>query len=435
VSNRKTKLEESVVGFFPNFFSIGETIPLLKIAKSYNEMGGKIVIFSHGGKFEYIAKEQGLDIINLHNYWKNFFYEGKKMVDKKQPFEKLFYKVYGEESLRSIVQDEIDTFKKIDMDLLVCAFNITTSISARALNIPLATLLSGTSIQPFFEAGRATFPDNYENYFTRIIPSKIKDKFTQRYLLRNKILTKIFNSVASDYGVNKFKTFNDLFVGEHSFVCDDINMLDISPTSIFPKENFIGPIFGGFSEKKEQKVDQDIINHIQREGKSILLTMGQGCSPQFFLKLLNCLNDTNYNAIAVHTGILKKEELPKTGDNILLKPFISNILEVNKMMDLAIIHGGRGTTYTAAYAAKPIIGMPMFIEQQYNLDNIVRKGAGIRISHKFFKCQKLIRSLDYLFSNYDKYLKNSIKLSQSLTKKSGEIAAAKRINEIVAKNN
>ena len=57
--------KKSLIGFFPGFFDIGETYPLIKIAKHYQKMGGKVVVFSHGGEYEYLAKEQGFKIIRI----------------------------------------------------------------------------------------------------------------------------------------------------------------------------------------------------------------------------------------------------------------------------------------------------------------------------------------------------------------------------------
>ena len=54
--------EKPLIGFFPGFFDIGETYPIIKIAKRYQELGGNVIIFSHGGDYEYLAKEQSFKI-------------------------------------------------------------------------------------------------------------------------------------------------------------------------------------------------------------------------------------------------------------------------------------------------------------------------------------------------------------------------------------
>jgi hypothetical protein len=60
-----TPEDKLLIGFFPAFSSMGETIPLVKIAKSYIDMGGKAIFFSHSDKFEYLAESIGCKIVRL----------------------------------------------------------------------------------------------------------------------------------------------------------------------------------------------------------------------------------------------------------------------------------------------------------------------------------------------------------------------------------
>ncbi|MGA7551666.1 MAG: hypothetical protein WBW24_23055, partial [Candidatus Sulfotelmatobacter sp.] len=46
-------------------------------------------------------------------------------------------------------------------------------------------------------------------------------------------------------------------------------------------------------------------------------------------------------------------------------------LQVNKMADLSLIHGGIGTVMTAAYAGKPVVGVGMQFEHVANLAYLV----------------------------------------------------------------
>lgn len=418
------------MGFFPNFFSAGETIPLLKIAKLYKENGGRIILFSRGGVFEKLAKNLDCEIVQLENIWKKYLAERKLIDIDKDPFEHFFYKIYNEAFVRSIVEEEINAFKKYDIKAILSAFHLTLSISARVCKIPHITLVSGTCTTPYYRSGNVTFPDGYETPITRMIPSFIKNKITQFYLIYNKINVRNFNKVAKSYDIPLFKTSNDIYFGDYPLVCDDINVLDIIPDDKFPLKNFIGPIFREPFEK-HQVIDDDIKNHLNRPGKSILMLMGQGCSPEFFLRILKSLDKTNYNVIAVTTDLIKQDSFPQFSDNILIKKFISPILKVNKMVDLVIIHGGRGTTYTAMYAGKPVVGIPMLFEQQYNLDNLVRKGVGIRISKTFFTEKDLLKSINMIFNNYEYYLENAQALSKKLTKVPGEINAFSRLVEII----
>jgi UDP:flavonoid glycosyltransferase YjiC (YdhE family) len=249
-------------------------------------------------------------------------------------------------------------------------------------------------------------------------------------LLNNKFLVKDFNKVAKKYNIKTFRTLNDILEGDHTLFCDDINFLDVKPTKKFPVENFIGPVSLALSDNLTDEVDKDVKKHLDKPGKTILFMMGSLPIKKLFIKISHLLSQTDYNVIIVYTSV-PEEKLPINKENILLKQFIRSPQIVNKMVDLAIIHGGRGTVYNAAYSGKPSIGLPIIIEQQYNIDCLVRNGAGLRISKKFFKPQDLQKAIDTIFNNYDTYLTNAINLATKLSRDSYEERATSRIIEII----
>ena len=423
--------DKPLVGFFPCFYTMGETLPQVKIAKKYIEKGGEGIFFSHGGKYEHLAEEIGCEVIKLKGLeWRKAMAE----VDIfKIPVEKRQFLAHNKKTIGPLVESEIEAFKKTGINLVLSSFNPTSSISARALNIPLVVLISGTFISPYFQQGLATFPENYENVFTKMLPLSLKNMIIRWILLNNRYLVRDFNRDAEKYNVKRFRTLNDILEGDHTLIGDDINLLGIKPTNKFPIENFIGPISAGLLEKREDKLDEDIKKHLERPGKSILFIMGSSPAKKLFPKILDTLNQTDYNVIVVYT-IIPDEKLFETKENILLKQFIKYPQIVNNMVDLAIIQGGRGTVYNAAYSGKPSIGIPIFIEPQYNIDNLVRRGAGLRISGKYFKPDSLLQAINTIFNNYDAFLKNAKELSTKLTRVPGEEKAAQRLVEIFNEN-
>ncbi len=427
----KQNTEKPFIGFFPCFYSMGETIPLIKIAKSYMDIGGKAVFFSHWGEYEYLAEDIGCRIVRLNDILEGLSDEGKEMFKGGASLSKTIINLYSKENTEKSVSEEINAFTKTGIDLIVSSFNLTCSISSRAAKIPSVVIASGTTIPLYYESGLLTFPDGMENFFTKRIPSSIKNEIAKWLLLKNKMLVRNFNKIAKKYQVQLFKYFNDIVLGDHTLVCDDINFLGINPSEQFPIENFIGPIIGGaIFQGQKKKIYSDIENHLKRPGKSIVMIMGSTGVKNLFLKIVEALNQTNYNVIAVYTNLLDKNSLPKTNENILFKEYVP-FYEVSKLVDLAIIHGGRGTVYELAYSGKPAIGIPLFLEHQGNIDNLVRNNSAIRLSEKFFKPEELLESINKIFSDYNNYyLKNAQKLAKKLQKESGEEKAAKRLVEI-----
>ena len=71
-------------------------------------------------------------------------------------------------------------------------------------------------------------------------------------------------------------------------------------------------------------------------------------------------------------------------------------LQVNKMADLTVIHGGIGIVMTAALAGKPVVGVGMQMEQVANLACLERLGFAIRVRksrNPSRKVQEVIRKL------------------------------------------
>ncbi|MEF8874143.1 MAG: glycosyltransferase [Candidatus Thermoplasmatota archaeon] len=433
MSDESGETSEPVVGFLPCFFNMGESIPVVKIAEEYVDRGGSAVMFSHGGKYEELVEDLDVEMVQLNDIWggvskdsDEFFKEGNKL-------HKLVRTIYPPENIRRCVDEEVKAFRETNIDMIVCSFNLTVTISAKVVDIPQVAVVSGTAIPPYYQEW-ATFIDNFENAFTRLIPESLKNRFIRWFLRHNKLGVRLFNKVAPEYGVDKFRTYEDIYCGERSLVCDDLSYLDISPTEDFPEENFIGPIvYGDPSEFHPENVDDDVKAHIERDGKSIVVVMGSTGVKDIFLDIVDAFDNTDYNLIFAYTNLLSEGELPSVHDNILFKEFVS-LADVCKMTDLAITHGGRGTVQTLAYSGKPAICIPMFIEHQYNVENMVRQGTTIKLSKKNFSTDDMVKAVEKIFNDYDDYLKNAERVAERLPDETGEKKGAGRVREIALEN-
>ena len=426
------KKEKPLIGFFPCFYSIGETIPLIKIAKSYLDLGGRVIFFSHRGEYEYLAEQLDCKIVYLSDILEKLTKEGKLMFTENTAFIKNVKKIYNHDFVKNAIAEEIRAFHQTNIALCVSSFNLTTSISARAAHVPLVTVVSGAALPIYYKSGYGTFPDNFENIFTRFLPDSIKNFGVRWFILHNKMLVRPFNRISKQYDVPSYKYFNDLIIGDQTFVCDDLAFLGVRPSEAHPSNNFIGPIIGGnISEREKLNLDNDVTAFLNKPGKKIVLSMGSTGFKELFLQIVNTLNEKEYRVIAVYTNLLTAEKIPKTHENILWKKFVP-LDKVLEQVDLAIIHGGRGTVYQVAYAGKPAICYPLLMEHEGNVGNLVRYKCGIRLSKKFFAPETLLKAIAEIFSDYEKYRHHAQILTESLQKQPGEVVAAQRLMEISA---
>lgn len=430
MENMVDSVSDMRIGFFPCFFSMGETLPHIKIAELFRNRGYDIVFFSHDGKFEHLAGSFELIQLSPLSWVEARKEREQKNFDplKNYSMERLMFYPYLVTNNEEYVSEEIQAFKDANIDILICSFNPTVSISARAAQIPLFMLQSGTATIPFMKTGGVSFPENYESMLTSILPQKLKNLIARWFLLHNKLLVKDFNNIARKYSTPSFQTLHDILKGDFNLVCDDIHFLGIEPTEDYPLDRFIGPIFGGLSEATSE-LDEDIKNHLNNEKKSIFVTLGSTLDDELFISIVNTLNTTDYNVIILDP-FHEKRDLSDIHENILFKSFINSPQRLHERVDLSIIHGGRGTVYTVAYSGKPAIGVPHYMEHQYNLDNLVSHGMAIRLSKRNYRPEKLVDAINYIFNNYDYHLQNAQRLSTQLTPIAGEQNAVEVIKKI-----
>jgi len=421
-----------LVGFFPLFVNLAEAGRAVMIAKRYRELGGRIIFFSHGGKYEFLAKNQDFQITRVKPLiTEEQMDEAWRMIALDTFRSKVLIK---EDWILENVEKEITAFKKTGIRLLVSTNNLTSAISARAAKIPYINILSAPG------SFALKIPDSVENIFTHLIPQSCKVRFINWFMPRTKMYLKPINNVAKKVGVSPFKNIAEIYLGDITFATNYLEFVNIFPNQqAFPADDYIGIIpldelfINKIPKEEAEKIESEIEAHLKRPGRSILVSLGSSGTKDLLINILRALNKTNYNIVAIYTSVLKEKDLPKLSDNILLKKFIPSIDKVNRMVDLAIIHGGQGTVFTAVYAKKPIIGFPMHIEQHINLEKIVGHGCGLMLSKKYFKERTLIDSINKIFSNYDYYLDNCKILANKLPPPQGDKIAAEKILRFVTK--
>jgi hypothetical protein len=391
-------------------------------------LGGKVVFFSHGGQFEHLARDQGFNVIEVNPQYTEESI--KRIISINRGERKGF--PYTEQFLRDAVREEIAAYKQTGVKMILSFVNIPSFISARVAGVPLI------SVSPAPGTFYLSIPDNFENYFSRLIPQKIKILFLNWYFIRNKKFLKPFNIVAKEYQLKPFESTMDFTYGDVTLATQFLEFINVFPNQQqFPTEDYVGIILleelfrNIFSLEQINKLDEEIKKHLEKPGKSILLSMGSSGDKPLFLKILRTLNKTPHKVIVIYANVLKEDKLPKLNDKILLKKFVPSMSQLHRIVDLAIIHGGQGTVYTAAYAGKPVIGFPMQFEQHLNLEKMVGHGTSLMLSKKNFKEEALLKAIKKIFDNYDFYMKNAQALANKLPKPEGDKNAARRIVEIL----
>ena len=117
---------------------------------------------------------------------------------------------------------------------------------------------------------------------------------------------------------------------------------------------------------------------IPRDKPLIYFAMGSSGTPEIVAKILQSFEGKPYHVIApvkFQLGLVSGVRVP---ENVFVTDWVP-ALQVNKLADLAVIHGGIGTVMVAAMAGKPVVGVGMQMEQVANLACLERLGFAIRV--------------------------------------------------------
>ncbi len=289
-------------------------------------------------------------------------------------------------------------------------------------------VLSGVATPSFFKANKATFPDGYENSLTRLVPRRLKNLLTNQYILHCKWGVKACNELAKKYHTPPVHRFLDLFCGDETIVLDNLEFVGLSSDTLTPHEHFVGPIIPEDSTiVKGEAVDAEVQALLDAPGRTVLVALGTFRNKNMFLDVVTSLQNTGYKILASYKNLVTEEELPPARPTVLLRKFFPSIQQLQEQADVSIITGGRGAVYTAALSGRPVVGIPLHAEQQWNLDNLMRNGVGIQLSKRFFTSKKLLKALETIFKDYDTYLENAKRLRTRMQENNAPTLAVEQI--------
>ncbi|MBU1941903.1 MAG: hypothetical protein KKC68_09030 [Candidatus Thermoplasmatota archaeon] len=403
-----------LIGFFPLFYNLAETGRAVLVAKRYIAQGGTAVFFSHGGEYESLAKKLGCEVISVAPHYTDEFIADLWKYSRLEKFGAPLKKTL----LGEHVEAESAAFKDAGVEWIVTTNNFPCSLSARFADIPLV------SITPRFYGRFRSFPEDAEFYVTEVMPKWLKLAVLNWMFPRSKMWSRPFNQVARELGLSIFHNPQDIAHGDYTFYTDFLELVDIPATSIKDSEYFVGPIFFDelfhASTNQNNMIPQDIQEHIKKGDRSIVVSLGSSGIPRVFNGIIDALNGTDYRVIAIYTSVLSADSLPECSENVLLQQYVPSLRALNEQVDLAVLHGGQGTVYSAAYAGKPVIGFPMQLEQHMNLEMLVGKGMARIASRRHFTKKSFLALIEDMFMGYDTYLENAQALSATMPPPEGE---------------
>ncbi len=115
--------------------------------------GQEVVFFSHGGHFEHLVEKRGLPIVEIEPRHSEQLIEHMLQIARLEKWGN-FLTV---DQIRTHVTAEVSAYRQRRLRALVTGFNFTSSISARAVGVPLVWFVQAPSVTEYYIQRLAAF--------------------------------------------------------------------------------------------------------------------------------------------------------------------------------------------------------------------------------------------------------------------------------------
>lgn len=374
--------------FAPCAFNLAETSRMLEIAKAVarDPVASKafqIHFISDGGDFEPLIEKHRFFLTRMEPRLTPEKIEHIAKVDRGEKFTPAF--ADGEMIQR--VENELATLKRLAPAAVVTGSYPSIPVTCRVLKVPLVWVVQSTWLPDFFKHG-AGMTDHVRPAAIKAVTDLCILAFINFWIKRG-FLNSV-NRAAKHFGIPGYDSIFDYWRGDITLVAEPP---EFSGVKLPPNHFFIGPLI-----PNDEFPMPEEIRDIPLDKPLIYFAMGSSGTPEIVARIIESFEGKPYRVIAPVKFQLSQARNVHIPSNVLVTDWLP-ALQVNKMVNLAVIHGGIGTVMTAALAGKPVVGVGMQMEQVANLACLERLGFAIRIRKSSNPSRKLQEAVAKLLTD------------------------------------
>jgi UDP:flavonoid glycosyltransferase YjiC (YdhE family) len=382
-------------------------------------------------------KDRGYEIIFAGESQKIKFIqqEGFKVLPLYEPDPEMLYgnirkgklKFVTDTEVETMIEADLDLYKKIKPDVVITDGRFTAPISAHIAGLKHIAIVNVSSTEyralpyiPMFE----WIPIWLIKRNTKKWKTLYEINLNIEMLVFDNVMS-IFKKLSKKYGLRKTITATNCLTGKDITLLSDIP--EYFPTRNLPDDyHYIGPLTW------KSNIPPPAWWPPKKDGKPLAyISMGTTGIINFFYKIYELIKTSEMTAI-ITTG-----EQVKGIDTIDGKIYVESFLDGDLVMeecDLVVCHGGNGTIYQALQHGKPIIGIPTIPDQKFNMRRVEALGVGKMLSWKeFYDNPKSLMDLIKFVAKEKSFYQNALRLQNILKTYDAAKSAADIIEEELMK--
>lgn len=280
------------------------------------------------------------------------------------------------------IQDLINTKAKYDVIITEAFGSDCFAYFAHKLNIPLITMITSSSLP--WASLRTGDPDNPSYVVSYLVDYSQQMTLYERmsntfWLLYANVVYRLYSDHPSTRMAQKY--FGTDLPPTEDIVQKTSLLLVNSHFSVTQRKPYATNVIevGGIHIREQNPLPKDLQRLLDNSEKGVVLV-----SFGSFVRMSSLPKTVLYTLMHVfsqfpHQFIFKYEdELNGKPTNVVIRKWLpQRDILVHKNLKAVITHGGMASCFEVITTGVPIIGIPMFADQRLNIENIVRKGAGV----------------------------------------------------------
>ncbi|XP_031197878.1 UDP-glucuronosyltransferase 2A3 isoform X1 [Mastomys coucha] len=294
--------------------------------------------------------------------------------------------------------------------------------------IPCGELVAEVLQVPFVNTLRFSMGDYMEKHcgqlpipisYVPVVMSDLTDNMTFTKRVKNMMFSLFFEFWLQQYDFAFWDQFYSETLGRPTTFCKTVGKAEIwlmrtywdveFPRPYLPNFEFVG----GLHCKPAKPLPKEMEEFVQSSGEHGVVVFSLG-------SMVKNLTEEKANLIASALAQIPQKVLwrysgkkPATlGSNTRLFNWIpQNDLLGHPKTKAFITHGGTNGIYEAIYHGVPMVGLPMFADQPYNIAHMEAKGAAVKVSISTMRSTDLLSAVRAVI-NEPSYKENAMRLSR-----------------------
>lgn len=354
----------------PEMVDLAESHRMASFARAFTEMGHEVVVLGDG-RYDYLFADIPCRrvFIEYDSLWMN-----DQNFRQMHNVDEYGMNWIAPTELSTFIAAEVELLKQIRPDVVITGFRPSIRISTRVMGVPLVWVLSAAVSEPYFQSGLGTSPHGLfvKRPWMALAPPPLRNWVANIAPLHFPFKLNAWNKVALKWGIGRFESTLSIFRG-------DFNLLSDAP-ELFPELDDLPPSYefcGPLLMEYPIPMPESVRTYQRKPGRPVIFfSMGSSGSPALFKSIVAAFANQPYDVFVATTTIIERSEFGNIPANVIIEKFFPAV-DIAALADVAVIHGGQGTVYSTLFAGTPFVGVPMFSEQQYNLEAMARRGCGL----------------------------------------------------------